>query len=72
MSIPTVSTERLLTARELADMLNVSVRTVWRLRSSAAIPTPVRIRGAVRWNRDDIIHWLAAGCPETGVPRRNG
>lgn len=67
-----VSTERLLTARELADMLNVSVRTVWRLRSSAAIPAPVRIRGSVRWNRDEVQRWIDQGCPMIGMPRRKG
>jgi prophage regulatory protein len=72
MSIPTVSTERLLTARELADMLQVSVRTVWRLRSSASIPAPVRIRGSVRWNRDEVQRWIDQGCPMIGMPRRKG
>jgi prophage regulatory protein len=72
MSTPARHTECLLTARELSDMLHVSVRTVWRLRSSAAIPAPVRIRGSVRWNRNEVQRWIDQGCPMIGMPRRKG
>jgi excisionase family DNA binding protein len=49
-------------AAVVAEMLNVSVRTLWRLNSSKAIPPPVRLGGNVRWRRDEIKKWIAEGC----------
>ena len=54
----------LLSAQTLAKRLAVSVRTLWRLRSSGKLPEPVRLGGAVRWRTADIDAWVAAGCPE--------
>ena len=60
-----VDVERLfVTARQLAIMLQVSKRTLWRLRSAGKIPRPMRVGGVVRWKLDDILQWMAAGCPK--------
>jgi excisionase family DNA binding protein len=53
----------LLSAKTLAKRLEVSVRTLWRLRSSGKLPEPVRIGGVIRWRTADIDAWVAAGCP---------
>lgn len=53
----------LVTATEVAKMLNVSVRTLWRLRSAKQLPTPVRLGSAVRWRFEEIRDWITAGCP---------
>lgn len=53
----------LLTADELASLLRLSKRTLWRLRSAGKIPPPVRLGACVRWRVVDIDAWLAAGCP---------
>jgi len=53
----------LLDARHVAALLSVSARQVWRLNATAMIPTPVRIGRSVRWRRDEIDAWVAAGCP---------
>jgi predicted DNA-binding transcriptional regulator AlpA len=53
----------LITADQLAVWLQVSVRSLWRLRSAGQIPPPVRLRKAVRWRLADIEDWLAKGCP---------
>ncbi|MBL8827914.1 MAG: helix-turn-helix domain-containing protein [Planctomycetaceae bacterium] len=53
----------LITAGELAQLLRVSKRTLWRLRSSGAVPSPLRLGGNVRWSLDQIRKWIAAGCP---------
>lgn len=58
-----VSEPLLLTAAELARLLNVSTRTLWRLRSAGQLPQPVRFGGAVRWRLDDVRKWIAEGCP---------
>jgi predicted DNA-binding transcriptional regulator AlpA len=53
----------LLTVEELAQILKVSVRTIWRRRKGADIPAPVKIAGAVRWRSGDIRRWIDQGCP---------
>jgi excisionase family DNA binding protein len=53
----------LLRAQELARLLNISLRTLWRLHSARALPQPMRLGAAVRWRMDEIKQWIAAGCP---------
>ena len=53
----------LLTASQLAKTLNLSERTLWRLRSAGKLPKPVRIAGSVRWRFDEITIWIESGCP---------
>lgn len=57
----------LLTAEELAEMLKVAVRTVWRLRSSGKLPRPVSIGSSIRWRKNEIVAWIDAGCPSLSV-----
>lgn len=53
----------LITADQLAVWLQVSKRSLWRLRSAGQLPAPVKLRSAVRWRLSDIEAWLAQGCP---------
>jgi prophage regulatory protein len=53
----------LITPKELAIRLNVSKRTLWRLRSDGRVPPPLRLGGVVRWRLDEVQNWIAAGCP---------
>jgi predicted DNA-binding transcriptional regulator AlpA len=53
----------LITAMELGQLLQVSTRTLWRLRSAGELPQPVRLGGAVRWRLDEVRKWIADGCP---------
>lgn len=55
---------RVIDAQQLAEILNLSVRTVRRLDSSGKLPRPLRIGGAVRWSLEEISAWIAAGCPD--------
>jgi excisionase family DNA binding protein len=55
---------RLIAADQLAAMLDVSTRTVWRLLSTGRIVQPIRIGGSVRWRLDEVREWIAKGCPE--------
>ena len=58
------NTNRLLvTANEIAEMVGVSSRTIWRWDSSGKVPKPIRIGKAVRWRRQDIDEWVKDGCP---------
>lgn len=51
------------TATELAQLLRISTRTLWRLLSARKIPEPIRLGGAVRWRLELIQDWIEKGCP---------
>jgi predicted DNA-binding transcriptional regulator AlpA len=51
------------TAAELAQLMRISTRTLWRLLSARKIPEPIRLGGAVRWRIDLIQDWIDQGCP---------
>ena len=53
----------LIAVSEVAELLDVSERTVWRLKSSGRLPLPVRIGSAVRWRIEEIQKWISDGCP---------
>ncbi len=58
----------LLDVDQVAAKLNCSKRHVYRLSDAARMPRPVRLGALVRWNRQAIDEWIAAGCPS----RRQG
>lgn len=58
----------LLTAKQVAAWLQISQRTLWRMRSAGQLPEPLRVGGTVRWRKDALEAWLAAGCPERCKP----
>lgn len=77
MSTQAVAPElaRLLDVGAVAAMLGVSGRHVYRLADSGRMPRPIRLGGAVRWDRDTIERWITDGCQAVAtsthrVPRR--
>ena len=55
---------RLMTVRDVADRLQCSTRTVYRLIDIGRVPPPVRLGALVRWSCQTIDAWIAAGCPK--------
>jgi excisionase family DNA binding protein len=53
----------LITAAELAELMQISPRTLWRLLSAGKIIQPIRIGGSTRWRLREVEEWIAAGCP---------
>ncbi len=53
----------LLTAKQVAALMQISTRSVWRLLSSGELIEPLRIRGNTRWRRSELEQWIDAGCP---------
>lgn len=51
-------------ARQLAEMLGISLRQAWRLSAAGKLPKPIRLGGSVRWNLAEVQQWFAAGCPD--------
>lgn len=45
---------KLLTVKDVARLLDTSVRTVWRLVENGRISKPKRLGGAARWFRKDV------------------
>ena len=59
----------LVDVKELAIMLSVSPRTVWRMVSAGELMEPVRPRpGMARWKTEAVRRWIEEGCP----PQKNG
>ncbi len=63
MAHSTVQTPVLLTVSDLAEMLNTSPRSVYRLKSEGKLPSPLRLGQQPRWRRVEIEGWIAAGMP---------
>ncbi|MCK5611862.1 hypothetical protein KAR91_58875 [Candidatus Pacearchaeota archaeon] len=60
----THSRETLLTAQSVGEMLSLSKRAVFRMRSAGLICSPVKVgAGAIRWRQSDIEKWISMGCP---------
>jgi prophage regulatory protein len=62
-SEPTEVEPLLATASQVAELMQISTRTLWRLLSGGKVPEPLRIGGAVRWRLDVVKAWIEAGCP---------
>ena len=60
---------QLLSAERLAELLDISVRTLWRMRSAGKLPAPLRVGSQARWSTATIRAWLAAGCPIPDAPK---
>ena len=52
-----------LNAKQVAAMLNVSVRQVWRLHTTGWLPKAIRLGNCVRWRRAEIEAFVEAGAP---------
>lgn len=50
--------ERWLNVHELAEMLNLSERTIWRLVSSNVIPKPLHVGKNARWAPSVVETWV--------------
>jgi excisionase family DNA binding protein len=53
----------LIDVNQVAKLLNVSTRHVYRLEDCGQLPRAIRIGAAVRWPYREIKEWVAAGCP---------
>lgn len=61
----------LATAKDVSVMMNLSVRSIWRMRNANKMPAPIRLQRAVRWNREEIRQWIADGCPLPNISHNN-
>ena len=52
----------LLTVKEVARLLRLSTRQVWKLAGEKRLPEPVRLRRSVRWRAADLKRFLDSGA----------
>lgn len=48
---------------KLAELLDISKRTLWRWCSGGKVPRPIIDGHTKRWSLNEIGMWIAAGCP---------
>ena len=53
----------LLKVDDLANVLQVSTRSVRRMADQGLCPRPVKIGHSIRWERKVVDEWIASGCP---------
>lgn len=61
---------QMISVTEVAKILKVSTRSVWRLVSSRKIVLPVKVGGAARWRYDELRQWIDSGCPSQETVRK--
>ena len=57
-TIATAVTHELLTDREVAAMLGIGVRSVWRKAQDGRLPPPVKVGGSTRWVKSTMREWI--------------
>jgi len=63
---------RLVTDKEVARMLNVSVRHLHRMKSRGDVIRPIKIGKLTRWNLEEVEGWIRGGCPVPVVRNSKG
>jgi excisionase family DNA binding protein len=53
----------LIAAEEVARLMGVSERTLWRLLSAGKIPRPLHVGRSARWRLAEVREWIDRGCP---------
>ena len=48
--------------REAAELLGISRATLWRHSRSGVLPAPLRIGGATRWRRSELVDVVDRAC----------
>lgn len=51
---------RMINVREVAAILSISTRSVWRLVAAGELPQPIRFGRNVRWRLEDVEAWIEA------------
>jgi predicted DNA-binding transcriptional regulator AlpA len=52
-----------ISAKDVAELLDISERHVWALAHRELLPEPVRLGASVKFVRAEIEEWLRSGCP---------
>ena len=69
---PNFGPKLLLRDRDVAAVLSISVRYVWRLVTAGQFPKPVRLGNCTRWRRSDIDEFVRRAADEPGTTNGSG
>ncbi|WP_237225485.1 helix-turn-helix transcriptional regulator [Rubinisphaera sp. JC750] len=61
--VPPIDESLLVNSRELAEMLDLSERTIHSMWKKKEMPAPIRIGRAVRWVKEEMQAWVNHHCP---------
>jgi excisionase family DNA binding protein len=50
---------------EVASLLQLSTRTIYRKVQEGVLPAPVKIGDTSRWRKYEIEEWIQSGCPSS-------
>lgn len=62
----------LLDVNQIATMIGVSGRTVYRLADHKKMPRPLKIGVLNRWRAQEVRDWIDDGCPPMSHKRKRG
>lgn len=54
----------LLPTRKTAELLGVTIRTIYNWDELGHLPKPVKIGGSLCWRYEELLAWTEAGCPK--------
>lgn len=58
-SVPLDVESAMLTVKEVAAMLHIGVRSVWRKLQDGRLPPPIKMTGSTRWAKSTLHEWMA-------------
>lgn len=69
MSTVTRTEAALLDVVAVAALLGLSTRQVYRLADAGRMPRPIKLGSSNRWRRNELLQWIADGCPCPRIQR---
>lgn len=64
--------DKMLNAKDMARVLSLCERTIWRLAKKGLLIPPVRIGKSCRWIEKDVVKWVKDGCPPVQPKQKRG
>ncbi len=53
--------DRLLTVHEVAKLLGISTRQIWKLVKLGQVPAPLKLARSARWRQTEVLSFIANG-----------
>ena len=58
MTTTSITSDRLLRVSEVASMLGISPRKIWRMKNTGELPEPIKLGNSTRWRHSDIVEFI--------------
>ena len=66
----TMTDSILIDVKQVAAMVGMAERTIWRLMNCGKLPMAMKIGGSRRWRKTDVLQWIDEGCKPMQQVRR--